>query len=356
MGYIKQLDSLRAIAVILVIVSHWVPVKYLILPTGSIGVDIFFVLSGFLISKILIDNRNNANELDIPKSSVLKKFYLRRTLRIFPIYYLTIFALLIFSTSTATNLKSSFFYFLTYTSNFYFFHHQTWDGMLSHLWSLAVEEQFYLIWPWIILFSNKKYLLHVIFIFIFIGILSQYLMRGIKMSPILTFTCFDSFGMGALLSWVISYANTQLKKFYSIISIVSIIFGFLFILGAFKYKWEIIPLRTIVSFITLWVITYIIINPNKNSFDFKYILNNRILIFLGKISYGLYLYHNIIPSTLNSKLINIYFNPLLPDLIYKKYWGQLFLLENVILLVLISWLSFVLIEKRFLNLKIYFDY
>ena len=108
--------------------------------------------------------------------------------------------------------------------------------------------------------------------------------------------------------------------------------------------------------LVLFVITYIVRFNESTFFVFKYILNNKILIFLGKISYGIYLYHNFIPTLLNSKLINIYINPFLPDLLYKEYWGYLFLFENIVLLILISWLSFMLIEKRFLNLKKYFVY
>lgn len=327
MKYIKQLDSIRAIAVILVVISHWVSVDHAInrTPNGAIGVDIFFVLSGFLISKILFDQRNNSEILNIPKSTLIKNFYVRRTLRIFPIYYLTIFFLLIIAKSTGTNIQSSFTYFLTYTSNFYFFKIQSWDGMVSHLWSLAVEEQFYLIWPWFLLFSNKKYFLHIIIGFILIGISSQYLMRGIKMSTILTFTCFDAFGLGALLAWVMTYYKEKLAKFYMGASVAAVIAAFLFIYGAYQQKWSIVPLRTIVSILTLWIINYIIVNRETNSLKFKFILNNRVLIFLGKISYGLYLYHNIIPGTLNSKIINKYFNPMLPDLLYVKHWNQLFL-------------------------------
>jgi len=186
--------------------------------------------------------------------------------------------------------------------------------------------------------------------------LSQYLMSGIIMSNLLTFTCFDAFGLGALLAWVMTYLKNKLAKFYLSISAIAAISTFFFVFGVFQQKWTIIPLRTIVSFMTLWTITYIIINRETNSLKFKFILNNKVLIFLGKISYGLYLYHNIIPSTLNSKIIDKYLNPLLPDLFYKKYWGQLFLLENIILLITISWLSYILIEKRFLNLKKYFEY
>jgi peptidoglycan/LPS O-acetylase OafA/YrhL len=281
MTYIKQLDSIRAIAVILVIFSHWIPTSYLInrIPIGGIGVDIFFVLSGFLISKILFENRNKADELKISKLTVLRNFYVRRTLRIFPIYYLTIFILLFFSKSTGTNIQSSFVYLLTYTSNFYFFNIQSWDGLVSHLWSLAVEEQFYLIWPWVILYFNKKYFLHIIFIFIFIGVLSQYLMDGINMSSILTITCFDAFGIGAILSWVVTYSNERLKKIYFIISVISAISFFFFVLGSVQNSWKFIPLRTLISLITLWIITYIMINHDTSSLRFKFILNNKILIF-----------------------------------------------------------------------------
>jgi peptidoglycan/LPS O-acetylase OafA/YrhL len=59
---------------------------------------------------------------------------------------------------------------------------------------------------------------------------------------------------------------------------------------------------------------------------------------------------------LNSKIVDVYLNPLLPDVVYKKYWGQLYLLENIVLLLIVSWLSYILIEKRFLNLKKYFRY
>lgn len=357
MKYIKQLDSLRAIAVILVIISHWIPQAKFIygfkIPYGAIGVDIFFVLSGFLISKILFENRNKAEVLNTPKSTLIKNFYVRRALRIFPIYYLTIFFLFFFAKSTETNIHSNFIYFLTYTSNFYFFKIQGWDGMTSHLWTLAVEEQFYLIWPWIMLFSNKKYLLYIISFFILISVLSQYLLINVKMSAVLTFTCFDAFGLGAILAWITTYSNEKLKNFFLIISFAATIAFFFLILGSIQNEWTFIPLRTIISLITLWLITYILLNIEFDSLKFKFIFNNKVLIFLGKISYGLYLYHNLIPK-LNTEIINKYFSPLLPDLLYKKHYMQLYLFGNFALLVLISWLSYIFIEKRFLNLKKHF--
>lgn len=353
MKYIKQLDSLRAIAVIMVIISHWIGNYRLQL--GQIGVDIFFVISGFLISKILLDQKNNAELLNISKSSLLKNFYIRRTLRIFPIYYLLIFIMLFFYKSIGTTIQTAYPYFLTYTANFYLFKIQYWDGCLSHLWSLAVEEQFYLVWPWIILFVNKKYLLTVIIVFILIGSVSQYLLVDVNMASILTFTCFDAFGFGAILSWLITYKYETLEKFYKTISYISVFFAFLFILGIFQQKYPFIPARTLASFIALWLITHIVINRESNSFMFKTILNNKRLIFLGKMSYGIYLYHLIIPI-LNDKTINIYLNPLLPDVLYITYSKILLLLENTFLVYIISWISYTFIEKQFLSLKDRFNY
>jgi peptidoglycan/LPS O-acetylase OafA/YrhL len=357
MKYIKQLDSVRAIAVILVIISHWVPQTHIInkTPNGAIGVNIFFVLSGFLISKILFDHRNKAEQLDVSKYKVIKNFYFRRMLRIFPIYYLTIFTLLIFHEHTDTNIKSAFLYFFTYTSNFYFFQLQHWDGMISHLWTLAVEEQFYLIWPWLMLLVNKKYLLHIILGFILIGVVSQWLLMGVNMSVILTFTCFDAFGLGALLAWQIVYGRRSLNRLYTGLSIAAIICVLLFFFGLITTI-LIFPLRTIVSIIALWLIAYIVLNQQNDKLKINMLLNNRILIFLGKISYGIYLYHHIIPGALNLKIIDRYLNPLLPDYLYKDHWARLYVTENAILLIVISWLSYVLIEKRFLNLKKQFEY
>jgi peptidoglycan/LPS O-acetylase OafA/YrhL len=358
MKYIKQFDSLRAIAVILVIISHWFSKDHILnsLPNGKIGVDIFFVLSGFLITMILLESRNKSETSPILKSTLVKFFYIRRTLRIFPVYYLTLFILIIFLKGMIdTNIQEGFKYFVTYTTNFYYFGLKEFPGTLSHLWTLAVEEQFYLVWPWIILYFSKKYLLHAIILFIVIGVLSQYLLSNLKMSTLLPFTCFDSFGLGALLSWQITFKPAFLKKFYFIVSLTGIVGVALFFLGVTKNIW-ILPVRTTISIVALWIITYIFVYSESEKMKFKFVLNNSIFIFIGKISYGIYLFHTIIPVTINAKLINIYFNPLLPDFIFRQHWGVLIVIENSIFLILISWLSYILIEKPFLHLKKYFNY
>jgi peptidoglycan/LPS O-acetylase OafA/YrhL len=120
MQYIKQLDSIRAFAVILVIISHWFPYHYVkILRFGNVGVEIFFVLSGFLITRILLNSREKSETFGKSKIEILKNFIARRSLRIFPIYYILLVFLFIFAKST-TNIENDLFYYVSYTSNWLF--------------------------------------------------------------------------------------------------------------------------------------------------------------------------------------------------------------------------------------------
>src|SRR5882672_10627261 len=137
--HIKALDGVRGIAILLVILFH-----YGYLGCGWIGVQLFFVLSGYLITSILLQERSQS------LGAYLKRFYWRRSLRIFPLYYLYLLVLL--GTYLALKIPPAFsdqwIYLFTYTYNV----RQVlpnYDGsqLLIHLWSLSVEEQFYLIWP-----------------------------------------------------------------------------------------------------------------------------------------------------------------------------------------------------------------
>lgn len=358
MKYIKELDSIRAIAVLLVIINHWIPPHYIInkIPNGAIGVDIFFVLSGFLITWILLDNRVKGTKGQIKRGVILKNFYMRRTLRIFPIYYLVIFSLLIIAESTNTHIKSAFPYYLTYTSNFYFFSTGEWDGILSHTWSLAVEEQFYLLWPSLMLFVNRKYLVYVMIGFILIGATSQFVFRHNDMGNVLTFSCFDAFGMGGLLAWLLVFQPGLMQRFYKKLRIIAAVALLIFIAGVFQTRWPAMPmLRTLISIITLFVITYIVYRGPGGKLKFRFIFSNRVLIFIGKISYGIYLYHNIIPyftSTALRKYFGISMETMFP---YKLGYIVMLGINTVILLV-VAWGSWMLIEKPILSLKKYFNY
>jgi peptidoglycan/LPS O-acetylase OafA/YrhL len=148
-NYFPALDGLRAIAALAVVFYH------LNLPGfrwGWSGVQLFFVLSGFLITGILLDTKD--------KPHYFKNFYIRRSLRIFPIYYLLIFALCIYGLARGFYIKPDLLpYYLTYTQNYIIgqlnFLTDYW-GAINHTWSLAIEEQFYLIWPLLIFVLPRR--------------------------------------------------------------------------------------------------------------------------------------------------------------------------------------------------------
>ncbi|MDB5223195.1 MAG: hypothetical protein JWN83_1862 [Chitinophagaceae bacterium] len=340
MKYIKSLDGLRTIAVTLVIISHWFSANKFIfsLRLGEIGVDIFFVISGFLITSILLKNRLAYYEKkEVSRLKLIRQFIVRRTLRIFPIYYLTIIFLFFVASKTATHIKEDFIYYLTYTSNINFYLKNSWDGIISPLWSLAVEEQFYLIWPWIILFCGQKYLLPIIVTTIFVGYISNYFFSDF--GYVLTPTCFDAFGIGGFIAYDRVYKRNILKKNFLGLLLISLI---LIIIYYFTRKSLLIPLRTVVAFSTASLIVYLL--QVKNTINI--ILSTSILVFIGKISYGIYLYHNIVAWLWENttRKLNLHYNHIVMAI------------QEFALLILLAWLSWSLIEKRINNLKKRFAY
>lgn len=355
MKYIKQLDSFRAIAVTLVIISHWLPKNHFlnILPNGDIGVDAFFVLSGFLITRILLEYRSKTDCDLNSKLIVVKNFYVRRSLRIFPVYYLLLIILLLLEKYINIQLKDSFIYHISYTSNLLFFKNQSWEGSLSHLWSLAVEEQFYLIWPWIIIFTPLRYLKYTILGFICIGICSDlilyWLFQGKILIYILTPTCFDAFGLGAIIAYTLKYEEDKyllLKKYLK----WCIVFGVCSVWIIHKLNPEIYFLRPLISLICAYLILFLI---QEKSF-LQNVFSNSILIFIGKISYGMYLYHNFIPWFFENLLLFIK-NEMIDSILINNRIGLAVFISKYLLLVIISWMSWKLVEKPLLHYKRFFS-
>jgi peptidoglycan/LPS O-acetylase OafA/YrhL len=357
--YINGLNTLRGIAVLLVIRQHWAPYGFKsfpilsffylkVLPSGDFGVDFFFVLSGFLISNILIQQKE---ESDLnSRLNLIKKFIIRRSLRIFPIYFLCLLLLYIFN---FPDVRKYIIYFATYTSNFLIFHQFSWNS-LAHIWTLAVEEQFYLIWPVVIIFTPKKYLLTLTVSFIFFSTICNLIteQKYGYFAKVLTFNCFSSFAIGGLYAYSLinEKSGDIIKKTIFSILPLAVILYILYEAGIHTA-----PLRLINSIISISII--ILVAENRYGSIMSAIINNKVLTNLGKISYGVYLYHYMVPTYYSmfliyiEKKLNIYNNPGM--LMNQPYVIDVF---QFLILILISSLSYYFIEIKILKLKKHFEY
>ncbi len=367
MEKIKGLDTLRAFAVFFVIIQHfgvWFDytspsgkfITNVLIPDGGFGVDLFFVLSGFLITSILLKAKIAARGND--RFVLIRNFFIRRALRIFPIYYLLLFLLFAINYH---DIRHYFIYFVTYTANILSWRTNSWNSF-SHTWTLAVEEQFYILWPWLIIFVREKYLKYVFGAAIITGICSTYYNMEVQghMGPLLVFNCFDAFGMGGLYAWA-RLGNDRLKRFETATKVLAVIALCLY------FYWKIAQLRnyplaglsmikTVNAVIALWLIILVI--NNRSAWIGKYLLGNRFLNYIGKISYGIYLYHyvylGLLFNTVNGFLYRITLPyPALNKTIHDShvdYWIE------VSVMIGIAAISYALIEKPLLNLKKYFTY
>ncbi len=192
-----MLDGLRAMAVLAVILYHFkTPIP------GDLGVTGFFVISGLLITWLLIREYHASGTIDLPR------FYIRRTLRIFPAYYVFIFGSLALDTLLGYRWSAGlFFSAVFYVGNYYFAMHQH-QGSIAHIWSLAIEEQFYLLWPVTLRWALRRGLAFVrrflTFVIVVVAAWRSLLYLGFDVSHYYVYDAFetraDSLAIGCLMA------------------------------------------------------------------------------------------------------------------------------------------------------------
>ncbi|HAV77436.1 MAG TPA: hypothetical protein DCX53_08785 [Anaerolineae bacterium] len=360
---IPGLDGLRAIAYLLVFFFH---THYL--GIGWIGVQFFFVLSGFLITGILLHMKKS-----LPPREYFIKFYGRRFLRIFPLYYFYLFAIgvltaYLISIAYRPGYMKAFGdqvqYALLYVYNFIFatvLHEPSF--FLEHFWSLSVEEQFYIFWPLLLLFIPEKYQKKLFLIFILLGPIFRLTFYFIHISgefrilrPILTealyplpFTHIDAFAFGAYIS---RYSIPKAKEqFYILLGLIPAIgfatqylatgeFGSFSALGypllmpeGFQFIWGYLLLNYFFA-ITIQLVA--------RHGMFNRFLEWSPMQYMGRISYGLYVYHQPI----------VWFAFRIQDLgIQENIVKPLATLISFLATLLIASISYYVMEKPILNLK-----
>jgi peptidoglycan/LPS O-acetylase OafA/YrhL len=347
-GHLIALDGIRGCAILFVLLFHLFKDLYfpfnIFSKIGWIGVDLFFVLSGFLITGILYDTKGNKNYLSV--------FIFKRVLRIFPLYYLALlifFIVLLIPNITSYNkyLDKGHFndvtYYLTYTQNIHFSLHG-WGitDILNHFWSLAIEEQFYLVWPLVIMFSKKRKIILIACFLIGIALLTRNLYPHRPFSYVFTLARIDALAIGSIASVLIRRNISFLNKF-TIPFIITTLAVLSYIIVSTKSV-EATNIHFIRYGYTLFAILFaslIILTFDSKRIGClsRYFLENKFLLFLGKYSYGIYVYHWIL------------YRGFYMYLEAKYSLSTIYILPFIIIVFIVSVISYHLYEKNFLRYK-----
>jgi peptidoglycan/LPS O-acetylase OafA/YrhL len=371
--FFPNLDAIRTIAFLFVFSEHvlWGAIKkiqlegeflnhfvYNLFSNGALGVSIFFVLSGFLITYLIL------NEIELNGKLDVVSFYKRRFLRIWPLYLLLlvfiffVYPLLVnyFNLFYFENPANKWMYF-AFLSNFdmiRLFNESKESFMQTGVtWSVAIEEQFYLIWPLIFLIINKR-LTPVVFIFIilFSIVFRYYHCENPTYIYFHTFGVFGDLALGGFLAWMALYFPNQLSRLLPqnyYLKVLIYLFGIFFVLSndyfISKPEW-----RSVNRFLSTLFFVYVLADQNfTESVKFKF-SNLKFLSYLGKWTYGMYLLHPIAFLLMQYvyALFNISEEPFLNRLFFAIF--------TMGFTILISFISFRYFESPFLKLKNKFAY
>lgn len=338
--YIPSLDGLRGLFCILIIMNHW----DLLLPISPVGWEVlqaFFVMSGFLITRILIHDRDKHASF----RSYIKSFYIKRTLRIFPLYFIFLFFWLAvrlimanseFIQKFTDELVQNWAWYFTYTSNLKYLFvppEGTDPRFFEHLWSLGLEEQFYLVMPFIIFFLRGNWLKGAVIAFILIPMVTRplgyYLLNQADYHPLVTtllvyrnlpFQC-DAFAFGAAVAiFDFDFIKHPKRWFYFLLvvmlglnayhftlfggfgevllqqiegtshevdpSLLSYIFwlGRPELLGLNQQHVYMMPLINLMCF-------FMVLTSVRGNTLWPKLFENKLIVDVGRVTYGMYVFH-----------------------------------------------------------------
>jgi peptidoglycan/LPS O-acetylase OafA/YrhL len=355
-SHYPALDGLRGLAILLVIFYHnFGFINYFFF--GWLGVDLFFVLSGFLITDILLKTRNSPG--------YLRNFYLRRILRIFPLYYLTliiffvVFPIVKFYPLNIDYYLQNQFWFWTYLQNWLFIFNPSPASItgLTHFWSLAVEEQFYLVWPFMLLLFKKPKGLIYLLIILLVGVITlrfilwTFQIENLAYFNLYTFSRIDGICIGSMLAVFRTINAKAIPRYFTFIVLALAALNFIFYFFNKQNQFS-FPYLAIVGYTTFAIIFVLLVNEavQGENVVVNKIFSFPLLRFFGIISYGLYVFHWPVYLILAPKLQKLLAN--------NMSFANASIVSSIVatgVSILLALASFHFFEKKFLLLKKKFE-
>lgn len=351
MNRIRSLDGIRAISILLVLLGHareTIPVDmsenklFYLFSNSGLGVKIFFVISGYLITKLLMIEREKTGAISI------KDFYLRRIFRIFPVFYLYILVLLVLKWFFIPGIFND--YTLIVFAGLYlwnykdlFIHSSDVNGswFMGHLWSLSMEEQFYLLWPITFLKLHRSTLIKLVIAIILmmpvIRVATYFLMPGSRgQINMMLHTGGDSILVGCLGAMMESsriFKEKWKKQLSNNLLIIPAAF-FLFVLSPIVSKFYLkgaysLTIGQSVSNLCIMIMIFWSIYIPSKVAD---LLNSKILVRIGVLSYSLYIWQQLFLTDKTDSWLNKF-----P--------------QNLVIVFIVAFISYYIVEKPILNLK-----
>jgi peptidoglycan/LPS O-acetylase OafA/YrhL len=369
-GRIAALDGVRGLAIIMVMVCHFTVIlglstriesMFLFVTSrlGIVGVELFFVLSGFLITGILWDSKARTGR------EKLRIFYARRILRIFPLYYGVIFFLTLsgfliprLATPGWHRFLGNEKYLLIYATNIVMAIHGeafVYDWFdLGHFWTLAIEEHFYLFWPWLLLWSNRRGIIMVCGILLLASLGLQIWAVPRDGSLLLALMSTPRQAGSLIIGSALALAMRDRRETHSILKVSMPLMVVCFVGFAVLFANEafgIPALKVLERLLTGIMFACLIARVRGGVSIERAIFESRFLCFFGKYSYGLYVFHAL-------------FFPVWVSLVkYLDYVTGIYRLAALLMFciatlvsIALSLLSWSLFERPILSLKRYFEY
>ncbi len=368
--HLPALDGLRGLAVLMVMVHHLFLTKVYVTPgrleqfvhTGWIGVDLFFVLSGFLITGILIDAKSTKNRY--------RNFYMRRVLRIFPLYYGVLFLFLIAIPTASTFINTPLLKQLTaevsdvipiqwrlwlYLQNF----GGQWT-IFNHFWSLAVEEHFYLLWPWVVFTFSQRTLLRICWAVIGVAFASRlaWITYDIPIGSAYIFTLcrFDALAIGGMTAiygrrnGLVSLAKAaKVPMIFAIATFAAVVMVY----GGLSNRsiWVLVPGLSLIAAGFAMLVGY---SAGTGAGTlWVWFLTRPWLMACGKYSYAAYVFHRILIRPTLIIMPPVKMRSLFGSDIVAATFTMLVAIIATFVLARLSWMFY---ERSFLRLKSHFEY